>query len=68
MKIEDLISGKDQQENVHIDGVSIPVKRLKRFLNEGYENVKVYTDNRTISLWGKNCTACFTEEQLACVD
>lgn len=65
LKIKDLISGKDEQEHIHIDGVSIPVGRLRRFVNDGYENLSVYQDNRTVSLWGKNCTACFTEEQLA---
>jgi hypothetical protein len=64
MKVEQLISGQTQQDNVNIDGLSIPVAALKNLANEGYENLRVYKDNKTFSLWGENCTVCFTLEQL----
>jgi hypothetical protein len=64
MKIEDLISSKKDKEEVNIEGVSIPVSALKALIKDGYEHVKLYKENNTFSLWGKTCTACFTEEQL----
>lgn len=64
MKIEDLISQKNEQDRVSIDGTSIPAKSLKNLLDEGYVHVQSYKENKTFSLWGKSCTACFTEEQL----
>ncbi len=64
MKIEDLVSGKNDQENVDFEGISIPVPALKKLMKDGYEHVKLYKENRTFSLWGKTCTACLTEEQL----
>ncbi len=64
MKIEDLISGKNDQGEVDIEGISIPVSTLKALVKDGYEHVRLYKDNNTFSLWGKTCTACFTEEQL----
>lgn len=64
MKIEDLVSGKNDQDNVDIEGISIPVPALKELMKDGYEHVKLYKENRTFSLWGKTCTACLTEEQL----
>jgi hypothetical protein len=64
MKLEELISGKSQQDSVNIDGLSIPVAALKNLSKEGYENMRVYKDNKTFSLWGKTCTVCFTLEQL----
>ena len=64
MKIEDVISGKNDQGKVDIDGMQVPVAVLKKLLSEGYVNMRVYGDNKTFSMWGKNCTACFTLEQL----
>ena len=64
MKIEEVISGKSEQESVNLDGLSVPVAVLKNLSGEGYGNLRVYADNRTFSLWGKNCTACFSLEQL----
>lgn len=64
MKIEDLITGKNDGEDVDIEGISIPVTALKKIMEEGYEHVKLYKENNTFSLWGKTNTACFTEEQL----
>ena len=64
MKIEDLIAGKKDNEEVTVDGMSLPVSSLKKLMEEGYINLVVYHDNKTFSLWGKKCTACFTEEQI----
>ena len=64
MKIEDVISGKNAQGKVDINGIQVPVAALRKLLNEGYANMRVYEDNQTFSMWGKNCTACFTLEQL----
>ena len=64
MKIEELISGKNDQGEVNFEGISIPISTLKDLVKDGYEHVKFYKDNNTFSLWGKTCTACFTEDQL----
>jgi hypothetical protein len=64
MKIEELISSKNDQEELNIDGISIPVLALKQLIKDGYEHVKLYKENNTFSVWGKTCTACLTEEQL----
>lgn len=63
-KIEELISGKEDSQEVNVDGFSLPVSALKKLMDDGYVNLQVYKDNKTFSLWGKNCTACFTEEQI----
>jgi hypothetical protein len=64
MKIGEVIAGKSEQESVNIEGFSIPAAALKNLSREGYENLRVYKDNKTFSLWGKNCSACFTLEHL----
>jgi hypothetical protein len=64
MKIEEVITGKKDQESVNLDGMSVPVATLRKLSDEGYVNFRYYKDNKTFSLWGKNCTACFTPEQL----
>ena len=64
MKIEEVIAGKGDQENVNVDGFSVPVGVLHSLSQEGYLNLRFYKDNKTFSLWGKNCTACFTLEGL----
>lgn len=64
MKIEEVISGKSLQESVNLDGLSVPVAALKDLSEEGYENLRVYKDNKTFSFWGKNCSACFSTEHL----
>ena len=63
-KIKELISGKGNGQEVNVDGFSLPVSALKKLMDDGYVNLQVYKDNKTFSLWGKNCTACFTEEQI----
>jgi hypothetical protein len=64
MKIEELVSGKGEQDSVNLEGLAIPVAALRKLSEEGYTNVRVYKENNTFSLWGKNCSACFTSEQL----
>jgi hypothetical protein len=64
IKIEDVIAGKGEQESVSVDGLSVPVAALRNLSQEGYVNLRVYKDNTTFSLWGKNCSVCFTLEQL----
>jgi hypothetical protein len=64
MRVEELVSGKNEQDSVSIDGTPIPVKSLNKLLAEGYVQVQPYKENRTFSFWGKSCTACFTEAQL----
>jgi hypothetical protein len=64
MRMEELVSGKKEGDLVTIDSVSLPVSALKKLMNDGYIHLKFYEENRTFSLWGKNCTACFTEQQI----
>ena len=64
MKLEELIAGKSEQDGVNLNGMSVPVAVLRSLSKEGYEHLKFYGDNKTFSIWGKNCTACFTLEQL----
>jgi hypothetical protein len=64
MKIEDLIAGKSEHVEITIEGISIPVSALLNLMKDGYVHLKLYKENNTFSLWGKNCTACFTEQQL----
>jgi hypothetical protein len=63
MRLEDLIAGKNDKDVTHVAGFEIPVSALKKLLDEGYENLQPYEENKTFSVWGKNCTACFTEDQ-----
>ncbi|MBW2063541.1 MAG: hypothetical protein JRJ03_01285 [Deltaproteobacteria bacterium] len=62
MDIEELIAKGESEINV--EGISIPAHILKKLKEDGYSHLKVYRDNRTITVWGKNCSACFTEEQV----
>jgi len=64
MKIEEVIAGKKDRESVTLDGMSVPVGTLRKLSEEGYVNLRYYGDNKTFSVWGKNCTACFTLEEL----
>lgn len=64
MKIEEIVSGKDDDQEIQLEGISIPVGVLRDFMKEGYVYLKPYRENRTLSLWGKSCTACYSEEQI----
>jgi hypothetical protein len=64
MQIEELISGKDDNANIEVDGISIPVHSLKNLMQEGYVHLKPEWQSKAVTLWGKTCCACLTEEQL----
>ncbi len=64
MRLQELIAGKNADERVNLEGESIPVAALTHLLNDGYENVVMYRHNKTFSLWGKACSACFSREYL----
>ncbi|RJR47643.1 MAG: hypothetical protein C4576_09285 [Desulfobacteraceae bacterium] len=64
MKIQDLVAGKGDGDQADVEGLRIAVPVLKRLMNEGYEHIRVYKESRTFSLWGKTCSACFTQEYL----
>lgn len=64
MRVQDLVAGKGNGDRVEVEGFRVPVSALKRLLDEGYDNIRVYKESRTFSLWGKTCTACFSEEYL----
>ncbi len=64
MKIEELIAGKSDGQNVQIAGVSLPIAALKRFMNDGYTHLKPYQTEKTFSFWGKTRTGCFNETEI----
>ena len=64
MRIEELVAGKKEHEVVKINWTSLPVTALRKFMRDGYDYLTFYKENRTFSLWGKNCSACFTEQQI----
>ena len=65
MKIEDLISGKGDNEKVAVANVSLPVSALNRFIREGYDYIRPYQTEKSFSMWGKACTGCFTAQEIA---
>ncbi len=64
MKIEELVTGKNDNAEIQIEGAPIPVKALRNLINDGYIHIKSYRENKTYSLWGKNCSACLTVQEL----
>ena len=68
MKIEDLISGKGDNEKVAVANVSLPVSALNKFMGQGYDQIRPYPAEKTFSLWGKVCTGCFTEQEISARD
>jgi len=64
MKLEEVVAGKGDQEEVNIGGTSLPVSSLKKLIGDGYVFLQPYKENNTFSVWGKTCTACFTEQQI----
>ena len=64
MKIEDMISDKDDSEEIIMEGLKIPVSALKNFMQKGYEQLLPYKEEKTLSMWGKTCTGCFTEQEI----
>ena len=47
-----------------MEGLAVPVADLKNLKQQGYENLRVYGDNKTLSLWGKTVSACFTLDEI----
>ncbi len=64
MKIAELISGKDDHEEITIEDVSIPISPLKIPIKEEYVHLIPYRQSKTFHLWGERCTDCFTEQGL----
>jgi len=64
VRIEEVVAAKKDHEEVKIDWTSLPVAALKKLMKDGYDHLTFYRANRTFSLWGKNCSACFTEQQI----
>ena len=64
MEIKKLISGKEKNEEIVLNGLSIPVSALRNLMEEGYNHLKSYQKEGTFSVWGKSCTGCFSPEEL----
>jgi len=64
MKIKELISGKNDSDAIELTGITVPVSTLKNLMKEGYDNIKPYPSEKTVSVWGSTCTACFTQQEL----
>ena len=64
MKIEELIAGNRDQEDILIHGTSIPASSLKKLMDAGYIHLQPYPEEKTFSMWGKTCSACFTGQDL----
>lgn len=64
IKLEEIIRENAGHDQVTIEGDSLPLSTLKGLLQEGYIWIQPYKNNKTFSLWGKNCTACFTGDQI----
>jgi hypothetical protein len=64
MQIEELISGKGDDATIEVEGISIPASTLKHLMQEGYVHLKPEGKSKAVTLWGKTCCACLTEEQL----
>jgi len=64
MKIEELISAKGDNEQIAVEGISIPVRAMQNLMKEGYVHCRPEPQNKTVTLWGKTCCACLTEGQL----
>ena len=65
LKIKDYIARRtDDEEEVDVEGFRIPIAALEGLMERGYVHLRPYRENRTMTFWGKNCTACFTERSL----
>jgi len=63
-KIEELLKGKGEQDRTTVEGLDVPVAALKSLMQQGYENLRVYRDSKTLSVWGKTVSACPTLDQM----
>lgn len=59
MKIEALISGKGNADEAVYEGIAMPVRFLKKALDEGYSFFLPYPREKTVVFWGKQRTACW---------
>ena len=64
MIIDEIVKGKDNDAQVDVGGISIPVGALTALREEGYQYLRPYGSEKTISAWGKTCSGCFTQTQL----
>jgi len=64
LKLQDLIQGKSGESDVDVGGINVPVKALAALKEMGYEHLKPYVSENTISAWGKASSGCFTQDQL----
>jgi 5,10-methylenetetrahydrofolate reductase len=52
MKIAELISGKNDHEEIAIEDVSISVSALKKLIKDGHVHLMPYRQGKTFHLWG----------------
>ena len=64
MKIDDLVADAGGAAEVDAGGIQIPVRGLNALREQGYEKLRPYRSENTVSVWGKTCSGCFTREQL----
>lgn len=64
MNIDDLVEGAGGATEVDAGGIQIPVRGLNALRLQGYEKLRPYPSENTVSAWGKTCSGCFTMEQL----
>lgn len=64
MRIDEVVSGKDDNEEINIGGIKVPVSSLKNFIKDGYEYMQPYSEEKALSLWGKIRTGCFTRDEI----
>ena len=48
MKIEELVAGKNDLEEISVEGIIIPISALKKLMKEGYVHLKPYKENRSV--------------------
>jgi hypothetical protein len=64
LKLEELVQMASGGSEVDAGGISVPVKALEALSQKGYEQLKPYLSEKTVSAWGKTCSGCFTQAQL----
>ena len=64
MKIDDLLERKGLETEAYAGGVKVPVRALESLREAGYEQIRPYGSEKTVSAWGKACSGCFTMDQL----
>ncbi len=64
MIIDEIVQDKQVGSEVDIGGMSVPVAALAALREEGYQYLRPYGSEKTISAWGKTCSGCFTQSHL----